>query len=499
MPRVQSVSGDYSLRATMAGYCAAHIGRVGEDASYLAGVFNSAVTGVSSTAGFASILFVVIRTVTLCRKGTRVSRIYIASMFTSLLVQILAYCAMWGLRIWCPGIVTEVFCRSGLFVSSVAEAAASFSVLYVVSDRLTGVFVRAESSAGTGVRASGASATPTSSPTAACESVWRAGISVALFWGSSIIAGLPVVISDTVRTPPGMIPMCGIGGYDGVSHIIFHMTIVYVLPAALILTKNAGAQRFMGADAHWPFVRRVLVFYALHFILTMPMVVSKSIEYLFEGAPFSSAVGYYELVATVLYLFRLFNFASTLDLLEDGALQSEKPENGSREDVLRELQKPGGCCCRRCVARLTPRWLYGYLVKVVTRFVGRVRKVLRKVCRIIKGGDREEKGGLPFHDELSVTVTEKAEPTDDNKRGIDNPNYVDSDNDSGYAVEVISVKADGGSGDRGAEETELGERGEFVGGSEADTQEPRDWRPPALQHGVILYAAPDFPPEESVV
>lgn len=481
----------------MAGFCAAQIGHVEDDISYFAGIFNSAVTGTSATASCASAALLVIRAASLFSKGTRISRIYIASLVLALIFQISSSVAVWVIRIWCPGAVTEVFCRAGLFVSSVSEAAASFTVLYVVSDRLSGMFPRPDLSAGVGARGPGAS--PSSPSLLSDDTVWKAWMAVFLFWGSSVVSGLPVIISETVSGPPGVVPMCAIGGYDGVAHIIFHMTVVYVMPAALILTKHAGAQRFPAADDHWPIMRRALIFYALHFVLTMPMMVSKSINYLFKGAPFNSAVGYYELAATILYLFRLLNFVSVFDVLEQEEPRSKRGADGRAAE---EAQKKGGCCCCRCLTGMIPRWMYRFAMGFEC-IAGRFKGILRRVMRVGGGGGYDEekrKGGLPARDELSVTVVDGGGSVDDNKGGIDNPNYVESDNDSGYAIEVVSAAGDRSVEERGeTEETELGERGEFVGGDGAAVPECRDWRSPATQHGVILYAAPDFPAAESVV
>ncbi|AAC64046.1 pR78 [rat cytomegalovirus strain Maastricht] len=474
----------------MAGLCAAPIGRVGEGASYFAGIFNSAVTGTSATACCASAALLVVRAAAIFSKGTRISRIYVASLVLALILQISAAAAVWVVRIWCPGAVTESFCRAGLFVSSASEAAASFTVLYVVSDRLSGMFPRPELSASVGVRTPGAASSPP--PLLSDDTTWKAWMAVFLFWGSSVVSGLPVVISETVSGPPGVVPMCAIGGYDGVAHIIFHMTVVYVMPAALILTKHAGAQRFPAAEDHWPIMRRALVFYALHFVLTMPMMVSKSINYLLKGAPFDSAVGYYELAATVLYLFRLLNFVSVFDVLDREEARPVEGAGGPPKGGV-------GCCCRRCLIGLAPRWLC-----LFSAGFGRVacglKGLLRRALRRGGGGaddEKRRKGGLPARDELSVTVVDGGGPVDDNKGGIDNPGYLESDGDSGYAVEAASTGGDRVLGER--EETELGERGEFVGGDGADVPAPRDWRAPATQHGVVLYAAPDFPAAESVV
>lgn len=501
----------------MANYCATTIGKVDADTSNFAGIFNSAVTGVSATVACVSVIFYVVRASILFWRGTHVSRIYLGSVVFSLCLQIYSYITMWGFRIWCPGAVNESFCRSGIFQSSVAETAASFAVLYVVSDRLSGMFPRPELSVSVGARPGGLIPPPLMPP----DNVWRACMAVFLFWGSSVVSGLPVIISSTVRARSGLVPMCGIWGYDGVAHIIFHTTIVYVMPVALILTKNAGAQKFPGMDEHWPLMRRALIFYAIHFVLTLPMMVAKSIDYMFKGAPFSSAVGYYELVATILYLFRLLNFVSILDVFERD--ESRSKTRGERDCEIGgagdgDFRKGAGCavrcyCCRRRLAWFGLRWFYGFVIGVLTRLVGRVKSFFRGTRGRGKDGvrDDEKKGkGLPARDELSVSAMEDVDAAD-NKKGIENPNYVDSDNDSGYAVEAISASEDrvferneGEWNDDDEEEKRgarpwSGERGRFVGETAMDIEDRQDCRLPATQDGVILYASTASLPGETVV
>lgn len=285
------------------GSCPVPLGEVGKTESKFVGIYNSAVTGTFAAVSCASLTLVAVSgSVALYGKRTIGSNMYVLSLVLANAIQVACFCATWGMRIWCPGMMSDEYCRAVLTLGSISEAAASFFFTYIVLDRvceLGGISENPRYGTKSGRNLKG--------------SIWVCFIA----WSSALIIGCPALSGKTLQGKSGMIPVCEFTGTDGIMHLMLHTTVVYVVPSLILMTKHIEARRRAENIAIWSVMRKACIFYTVYFVLVVPVLLAKTASYMNRDLPFPSTYDYIDLIATILYQLRVVDFAFSSDVIID--------------------------------------------------------------------------------------------------------------------------------------------------------------------------------------
>lgn len=301
------------------GSCAIPLGEVGTVESKFVGVYNSAVTGTFAAVTCASLTLVTVTGgVALCGKRTIGAHMYVFSLVLANAIQVACFCATWGMRIWCPGMMTDEYCRVVLTLGSISEAAASFFFTYLVLDRiceLGGICENPKCGTKSGSSLKG--------------SLWVCFVA----WSSALIIGCPALSGKTLHGKPGMIPICEFDGTDGIMYLMLHTTVVYVVPALILMMKNIEARRRAESVAMWTIMRKACIFYTVYFILVVPVLLAKTASYMNRDVPFPSRYDYFEMIGTILYQLRVVDFAFSADVIIDDTKHITDAEKANVDTV----------------------------------------------------------------------------------------------------------------------------------------------------------------------
>lgn len=292
------------LAAMAEGFCSVSMPDVTHDESKFIATYNIVMTGMSTAVCCVSIAVLLVTGIVL-RWGKRTFgvRSYIGCLVLAAFLQIVSYLGVWGMRVWCPGMLGPGYCSSVLALGTLAEAAESFFLMYFVLDRVCALGGIVECPRyGT----DGGKDWP--------NVIWASAVA----WGCAAIVALPAFTSDVVRVQKGLVPVCEVRGSDGVTQLLMHVTVIYGLPSIIVMTKTVEAKYRVRDAKIWSVMRKASIFYMGYVFLIIPVIIMRLVVLINRGdGEETSVYDYVDLAATVLYQFRLVDYAVALDVLVD--------------------------------------------------------------------------------------------------------------------------------------------------------------------------------------
>nr|WEG68800.1 envelope protein UL78 [Mastomys natalensis cytomegalovirus 1]WEG68936.1 envelope protein UL78 [Mastomys natalensis cytomegalovirus 1]WEG71164.1 envelope protein UL78 [Mastomys natalensis cytomegalovirus 1] len=312
----------------------------------------------ATTATFATCVGLSVCLLTLCtylslyrRRPYGVS-FYVINFAIAVFIQQVCSAAEWGMRAWCPGMVTSDYCSVVKSLICCAECASSIFFMYIFIDRMCELKVLNETDKfGT-------------------KNGTRVGTVVVmgvLAWLVAVLMGFPLYATKAAVNLTGTAAVCEMVGSDGVVYMMLQYSSVVIVPALIVGAKIVEVERKSDKPAVWRTVYKAYVFYGGLFVTVVPYVVWRVATAVMANQ-ISMWYNYVWLAMKVIYQMRIVIISYGVDIAYEG------------EDIATGVIQQPVCMSAICDALTRYRQLKQMMfVKIADIFDG-VRKKVYEIC-----------------------------------------------------------------------------------------------------------------------
>ncbi|AKE44245.1 a78 [Rat cytomegalovirus ALL-03] len=314
--------------------CLIPMGEMCPEEAFFIGVYNSVVTGAfSAVFGVATIALGITYGVVIASKRVCGPWPFVISLFLANVGMLISLAAKWAVRVWWPAMLDDSFCRGALSVGVVSESAGSFFFMFMCLDRMRDI-ERSVSGGAESKRAPGGYGV-----------FWATVVA----WLSALFFGYPMLVSTSSFQNSGSLPVCELRGDDSITQLMIQSSVVFVVPTLIVISRILSVDKKSPGSAE-VVVRRACCFYMCYFLIMIPALISRTMQYIYVDTPSPSWKDYLNMFATAIYMFRVVIFAFAADIvLDDSVVGTVSPTNlFFRSLIYGDVDKENGKDSKTC-------------------------------------------------------------------------------------------------------------------------------------------------------
>nr|WEG69075.1 envelope protein UL78 [Mastomys natalensis cytomegalovirus 2]WEG69213.1 envelope protein UL78 [Mastomys natalensis cytomegalovirus 2]WEG69352.1 envelope protein UL78 [Mastomys natalensis cytomegalovirus 2]WEG69490.1 envelope protein UL78 [Mastomys natalensis cytomegalovirus 2]WEG69628.1 envelope protein UL78 [Mastomys natalensis cytomegalovirus 2] len=315
--------------------------------------FDRATTATFSTCvGLSVCLLTLCTYLSLCRERSYGVCFYVINFWIAVFIQQVGAAAEWGMRAWCPGMVTSDYCSVVKALICAGESAASIFFMYMFVDRMCefGVLNETEKFG-------------TKKGTRVGTVVWM-GV---LAWLSSVMMAYPLYATKAAVDLTGTASVCEMVGSDGIVYMMLQYSSVLIVPSLIVCAKIVEIERKSDKPAVWRTIYKAYVFYGGLFVTVLPFVVWR-VAAAVMAKEVSMWYNYMWLAMTVLYQMRIAVISYGVDIAYEG------------EDIATGDIRQPSCVSVICDVLVRYRRLRGLMFAKFADIFDGVRKKVYEMC-----------------------------------------------------------------------------------------------------------------------